>query len=161
MTSNQPTVEARQAVIDAAEHGAQIAGGEQRYVKLAEAALQIGGVELARHLQSGESASLCVPAEVAHDGRYDPGMVLLSDEHAVIAWFEGTFRVKVRSVVFAHGDVSEVATAERNRGRLSPYQDAITFVAGGAQYEFVLPSKLAKGLTHIINGILSGWVTSG
>ena len=160
MTSNQPATEARQAVVDAAERGAQMAGGDQRYVKLTMTALKTVGLELARHLQPGESASLCVPGEVAHDGRYDPGMVLLLDKRAVITWIEGTFRVKVRSLAFALGDISEVTTATRDRGRSSPYHDAITFVVGEARHEFVLPSKVAEGrLTFMVNGILSGAVT--
>jgi hypothetical protein len=160
MTSNQPTVAARQMVIDAAERGAQLAGGDQRFVKLTEVALRTVGLELARHLQAGESASLCVPADVAHDGRYHPGMVLLLDNCAVIAWFEGTLRIKVRSVAFALGDISAVATSTRDRGRLSPYRDAITFVAGGARHEFVLPSRMAEGrLTFMVSGALSGAVT--
>lgn len=160
MTANQSAVEAGQAVLDAAERGAQMAGGDQRYVKLTEVALRTVGRELVRHLQPGENASLCVPVEVAHDGRYDPGMVLLLDKRAVIVWFEGTLRIKLRSLAFAHGDISEVTTTARDRGRLSPYRDAITFAAGGAQHEFVLPSKLAEGrLTFMVSGILSGAVT--
>jgi len=162
MTSNEPAVEVRQAIIDAAERGAQMAGGDQRYVNLTKVALQTVGLELARHLQSGESASVCVPAEVAHDGRYDPGMVLLLDKRAVITWFEGTFRVKVRSLAFDLADISEAATVTRDRGRLSPYRDAITFAASGGRHEFVLPSKVAEGrLTFMVNGILSGAVTFG
>lgn len=160
MTSNQPPVEAMQTVIDAAERGAQMAGGDQRYVKLTEAGLKTVGLELARHLQPGENASLCIPTEVAHDDRYDPGMVLVSDKRAVIAWIEGTFRVKVRSLAFTHGDISQVATATRDRGRLSPYRDVITFVAGGARHEFVLPSKVAESrLTFMVSGVVSGAVT--
>lgn len=160
MTANQAAVEAGQAVLDAAERGAQLAGGDQRYVKLTEVALRTVGRELVGHLQPGENASLCVPVEVAHDGRYDPGMVLLLDKRAVIVWFEGTLRIKVRSLAFAHGDISAVTTVARDRGRLSPYRDAITFAAGGAQHEFVLPSKLVEGrLTLMVSGILSGAVT--
>lgn len=160
MASNEPAIEAQRAVIDAAERGAQIAGGDQRYVELIKVTLKAAGLELARNLQPGENASLCVPADVAHDGRYDPGMVLLSDKRTVIAWIEGTFRVKVRSLAIAHADVSEVATATRDRGRLSPYRDAITFVAHGARHEFVLPSKVAEGrLTFMVSGVLSGGVT--
>lgn len=160
MTSSEPAVEATQAVIDAAQRGAQMAGGDQRYVQLTEVALKTVGLELARHLGPGESPSLCVPAQVGHDGRYDPGMVLLLDKGAVLAWFEGTFRVKVRSLAFAHGDISDVTTGTHDGGRLSPYRAAITFVAGGARHEFVLPSKVAHDrLTHMVNDILSGAVT--
>lgn len=160
MTSNQPPVEARQAVFDAAGRGAQMAGGDQRYVKLTELGLKTVGVELARHLRSGESASLCVPVDVAHDGRYDPGLVMLLDDRTVITWFEGTFRVKVHSLAFAHDDISGVTTAPRDGRRTSVYQDAITFVAGGARHEFVLPSKVAHGrLTSMVHGVLCGAVT--
>jgi hypothetical protein len=162
VTSSEPAAEARQAVIDAAERAAQMAGADRRYVRLAEAALQAVGLELARHLQPGESASICVPADVAHDGRYDPGMVLLLDRRIVITWFEGTFRVRVRSAAFAHRDISDVTTATRDRGRLSPYRDAITFAAGGERREFVLPSRVAEGrLTFMVSGILSGAITFG
>lgn len=162
MTSSGPAVEARRTIIDAAERGAQIAGGDQRYVSLATGALKTVAVELAGHLQPGESASLCVPAEVAHDGRYDPGMVLLLARRVVIAWFEGTFRVKVRSISFAFSDISEVATATRDRGRLSPHRDAITFTAAGARHEFVLPSRVAQNrLTAMVSDLVSGAVIFG
>jgi hypothetical protein len=109
MTSNQPAVAAKQEVVNAAERAAQLAGGDQRYVKLTEVALKTVGLELARHMQPGQ-----------------------------------------------------VATATRDRGRLSPHQDAITFVADGARYEFVLPSKIAEGrLTFMVNGVLSGAVSFG
>lgn len=153
-------MELQRAVVAAAEQGAQVAGDDQRYAKFTEVTLQMVGLELARHLQPGETASLCIPADIAHDGRYDPGMVLLLDKRAVIAWFEGTFRIKVRSLAFAHSDISDVSTASRDRGRFSLCRDAITFVADGAQHEFVLPSRAAEDrLTFMVHGILSGWIT--
>jgi hypothetical protein len=160
MTSMQPPVEAKQAVVDACERGAQWAGGDKRYLSLAHSALKMVGLELARYLRPGEIASLCVPAEVAHDGRHDPGMVLLLDDRAVVAWFEGTVRVTRRSLYFAYGDISEVTTVARDRGRLAVYRDAISFTAGGARHEFVLPSKVAKAaLAGMVSGVMSGAVT--
>jgi hypothetical protein len=162
MRSNEAADVSKQKVVDAAERAAQMAGGDERYVKLTQLALKTVGLELARYLEPDENASLCVPADVAHDGRYDPGMVLLSDERAVITWFEGTFRVKVHSRAVGYGDMKEVATSARDRGRLSPYRDGITFMVGGARHEFVLPSKIAEErLTFMVHGILSGAITFG
>lgn len=160
MTSTQPTVEAWQEIVDAAERGAQIAGSDQRYVKLTKVTLQTVGRELARHLQPGEEAPLCIPADVAHDGRYDPGMVLLLAKRTVVAWVEGTLRIRVRSLSFAHDDISEVATVARDRGRLSPCRDAIIFVAGEERHEFVFPSKVARELlSTTVSGMLVGAIT--
>jgi len=160
MTSTQPTLEAKQAVVDAIQRAAQLAGGDRRYLELAHADLKMVGLELARHLEPGEVASLCLPAEVAHDGRYDPGMVLLLDKRAVIAWFEGTLRVTKRSLAFTLSDISELATVARDRGRRSVFRQAVTFAVGGARHEIVLPSEAAKGLlTDMVSGVLSGAVT--
>jgi hypothetical protein len=162
MASTQATTEAMRAVIAAAERGAQLAGGDQRYIAIAKTAMEAVGAELARQIEHGESASVCAPVDVAHDGRHDPGMVLLLNERVVIAWFEGTLRVKRRSLAFSYRDISEVATAARDRGRLSPYRDGISFAAGGARQEFVLPSKVAKdGLTSMIKDLLTGAVSFG
>lgn len=158
MAATQPGTVAMHAVIAAAERGAQLAGGDQRYVAAAKTGLEAVGAELARHIEPGENkSSLCVPAVVAHDGRHDPGMVLLLRERVIIAWIEGTLRVKRRSLAFAYRDISDVATVDRDRGRLSPYRDGISFAAGGSRHEFVLPSKVAKeALTATITGVLSG-----
>ena len=162
MATAQPTTEAMNKVIAAAERGAQLAGGDQRYVTIAKTAMAAVGAELARQIEHDESASVCAPADVAHDGRYDPGMVLLLKERVIIAWFEGTLRVKRRSLAYSYHDISEVAAVARDRGRLSPYRDGISFAAGGTQQEFVLPSKVAKdGLGSMIKDLLSGAITFG
>lgn len=162
MASTQPAATAMHAVIAAAERGAQLAGGDQRYIALTKTGLEAVGAELARQIESGESGSICVPADVAHDGRLDPGMVLLMKERVVIAWIEGTLRVKRRSLAFSYRDISEVAASTRDRGRLSPYQDGITFAVGGVRQEFVLPSKVAKdSLAAMIRDLLSGSVALG
>jgi hypothetical protein len=157
MATAQPTTEAMHKVIAAAERGAQLAGGDQRYVAIAKTAMSAVGAELARHIEPDETASICSPVDVAHDGRYDRGMVLLLKERVIIAWFEGTLRVKRRSLAYSYRDISEVATVERDRGRLSPYREGISFAAAGAQQEFVLPSKVAKdGLRSMIKDLLCG-----
>lgn len=162
MTLTQPATEAKEAVITAAERGAQLAGGDQRYVGAAHAALKAVGVELACQLEPGESASVCAPVEVAHSSRYDPGMILLLENRAVIAWIEGKFRLKVRSRSFAYRDISKVNTIARDRGRLSPYQAGIAFFADGTEQVLILPSKVAKkGLSFTIRGLLSGRVAFG
>lgn len=162
MTPTQPATGAKEAVIAAAERGAQLAGGDQRYVAAVYTALKTIGVELACQLEAGESASVCAPVEVAHSGRYDPGMVLLLEKRAVIAWIEGKFRLRVRSLVFAYSDIDKVNTIARDRGRLSLYQAGISFFADGAEQVFVLPSKVAKsGLSFTIRRLLSGAVAFG
>lgn len=162
MTPTQPVTGAKEAVIAAAGRGAQLAGGDQRYVAAAHAALQAVGVELACQLAAGESASVCAPVEVAHSGRYDPGMILLLEKRAVIAWVEGKFRLRARSLVLAYSDISKVNTIARDRGRLSPYQAGISFFAYGAEQVLVLPSKVAKsGLSFAIRGLLSGAAAFG
>jgi hypothetical protein len=168
MTSNEPsteatpkptTEEARQAVTDATQRGAQMAGGNRKYLELTQSTLKMVGLELARNVEPGERSSICLPAEVAHDGRYDPGMVLLLDKRVVLAWFEGTLKVTRHSRAFALADISEVAKVTRDRGRLAVYREAITFAAGGARYEFVLPSKAIKGMViDVVSGVLSGTV---
>lgn len=160
MAPAQPATAAKEAVIAAAERGAQLAGGDQRYVVAAHAALKAVGVELACQLEVGESASVCAPVEVAHRGRYDPGMVLLLEKRAVIAWIEGKLRLRARSLTFAYSDISKVNTIARDRGRHSPYQAGISFFADGAEQVLVLPSKVAKNrLSFTIRGTLSGTAT--
>jgi hypothetical protein len=162
MAPTQPATGAKEAVIAAAERGVQLAGGDQRYVAAAYTALKTIGMELACRLEAGESASVCAPVEVAHSGRYDPGMVLLLEKRAVIAWIEGKFRLRVRSLVFAYSDIGKVNVIARDRGRLSLYQAGISFFADGAEQVFVLPSKVAKrGLSFTIRRLLSGAVAFG
>ena len=157
MVVNEPSAQAQQVVISAVNRGGQIAGGDHRYASLAKATVETVGMELARHVQPGETAALCVLAEIACNGRYRDGMVLLLDNHVVLAWFEGMFRVKVHSLAFARTDISDVATTTRDRNL---YQDAITFVANGTQQEFVLPSKIAhRRLALMISGALTGALT--
>jgi hypothetical protein len=51
-------------VIAAAERGAQLAGGDQRYVTIAKTAMAAVGAEIARQIEHDESTSVCAPADV-------------------------------------------------------------------------------------------------
>jgi len=162
MTSSitPPTEEAQQAVIKAADVGFGMAGGDKRLLELVKTSLQGVGAELARQVRPGERANVFVPVAAVHDGKSDPGALLLLDDRVVIAWIEGTFRPKQRSVTVALADISNVSTGTSNQGRFSPYEAAITFLAGGAKHEFVLASRASHDrLTMIISSALSGALT--
>lgn len=143
-------------VLNAANLGVSIGVDDgDDFIKVSKLALNTCASELAQHVADGESAALCVAVQVQVGGKINPGAILLLDDRAILAWTEGTFRVKTRTQVLFLANIESVTTALKRPNRLEQTVATVCTTAGH-EHEILFWPVMKPRLGTLVCGFLDG-----
>jgi hypothetical protein len=101
-------------------------------MSIAQGALKLVGLELARNVRPEERAAFCVPVQVAVDGStLHPGAVVLLEDRVIVAWSDVMPPSTPHAISCQIPDVSNVKVRARDMTALSWSRDALLFSVAG------------------------------
>jgi hypothetical protein len=138
--------DAKLKVADAINYGVHPGALEDgRFMSIAQGALKLVGLELARNVRPEERAAFCVPVQVAVDGStLHPGAVVLLEDRVIVAWSDVMPPSTPHAISCQIPDVSNVKVRTRDMTTLPWSRDALLFSVAGRAIELVLYSDVSE-----------------
>jgi hypothetical protein len=131
--------------------------GSRQFEKLAVAALNLCGAEVAVHLRADDTPGLFVPLEIEADGKERIGAVLALTDRAILAWTIGTLRIKNFEAIVPYGSIEHIDLSTRPYSRLSGSRDVLR-VDAAQSWTLVFYADMDDGqrIAPIVQGMLDG-----
>ena len=111
-------------LIDSANAAAATVGTDD-FVKLTKNALSLVGSEMSGRLTPDDSPGLFAPANLEQGGKDRLGGILVLKDRALIAWTEGTFRIKSFGAVVAYDSIANSELGTRPGGPMSKDREVL------------------------------------
>jgi hypothetical protein len=148
-----------QVIMASANAGAATVG-TNLFVSLTNKALQLMGRSLEQHLDDGDTPGVLSPADVVRDGKDRVGCVLVLADRVIIAWTEGTFRIRTSETVLQKTSISAVETGVRPGGAMQKPRETLTITADGTwQLVFANMFEGGRSIVPFLKGLIDGSVT--
>lgn len=129
---------------------------DQRIVKMTEAAAQMVGRSFAGQFADGEGIGVAAHVYIEDGATRDinPGLIGVTNERIVLAWWTGKFRINYHTRSFPIAELTDVGEGRRRIHQIRGENDMLAFTGSdGVRYSLVFYSeslhKSVEGMTHL------------